>query len=301
MKRKRRSRCVLKLVIVFVFVLDILSGVTTQAYMPLDSEYDVQASSIMVVEATELNSDESKTQEDSNLSKIANVILKTFYENTIEEQPLVFTPKLAILPTVDLSNGNMQTRLIAIREKSIDSNVVENTVETEKVETEKKTEAKKEEKVENEEDTENEVITPEPQVLEEYSQVNEYLLAQAIHCEAGGTGDLNEMMYCGKVMLNRMISNASDFKNVTTLEEVLNQSNQYPETIAKIRSGIVPCDEAKEAAHRILCGETLYYQDKDGVSRVFGEDVLWQTGFFPSWNVDVIFQSEYHYYSVLHK
>jgi hypothetical protein len=134
--------------------------------------------------------------------------------------------------------------------------------------------------------------------LEKYQDVDEYLLAQAIHCEAGGTGDMEEMAYCGQVMLNRVQSDIYDFKDVNDLESVLAQPNQYPETLEKIKSGIVPCEDAKKVAHMLLSGETIFYSDGNTI-KVFTDDILWQTVFEPSWNVEVVFETEYHYYSKL--
>ena len=99
--------------------------------------------------------------------------------------------------------------------------------------------------------------------VEGYYYLNEWLLAQIAECEAGGYGDINELLYICMVVVNRTKSNSRDFINVNTVEEVLTQKGQYPTTYRKIRNGVIPSLLSLEAAHRVLSGETIYYKDSN--------------------------------------
>jgi hypothetical protein len=115
-------------------------------------------------------------------------------------------------------------------------------------------------------------------ILEEYKDVDEYLLAQLLYCEAGGANSRNELLYVGKVALNRMTTDYHDFKSVNTLEEVINQKGQYASaTKEKIAAGVEPTPECLEAAHALLTGEKIYYTGFDGETHEFGDNFYWQS------------------------
>ena len=124
--------------------------------------------------------------------------------------------------------------------------------------------------------------------LEEFLQEYQYLLAQIIYCEAGGVSKA-EMELVGEVVLNRLVTTYWEFDELHTLMEVLEQHNQYSETLGKIRNGLVPSEDAMEVAKELLLG-----MDNDRLP----DDCYWQTGFYPTWNVTVILETESHYYSV---
>lgn len=123
-----------------------------------------------------------------------------------------------------------------------------------------------------------------------YSDADVYLLAQILYCEAGGVSRA-EMARVGKVVLNRVNTDYHEFANCNTINQVLRQPGQYPETVAKIDNGIKPSQDALEVAEGLLSG-TIQVSE-------LSEDVLWQTGFVPDWQVRVVYQSGCHYYSVL--
>ncbi len=129
-----------------------------------------------------------------------------------------------------------------------------------------------------------------------------YLLAQILYAEAGGVSKW-EMRLVGEVVFNRLTTDYWEFEvYCTTLWGVLSQSGQYPETLRKIRNGITPSEDALEVAKALLLDE---YEE------LLPDDCLWQTGFYPSWNVEVVRYpgqwklddgtviEVYHYYSVL--
>ena len=126
-----------------------------------------------------------------------------------------------------------------------------------------------------------------------YSEKDIYLFAQILYCEAGGESKA-EMARVGQVVLNRMNTDYWEFAKCKTINQVLRQSGQYPETVAKIDRGIKPSQAAMEVARGLLNGT---------IDSGLGEDVYWQTGFVPDWNARVILKtpcdSGYHYYSVL--
>ena len=118
----------------------------------------------------------------------------------------------------------------------------------------------------------------------------QYLLAQVIYAEAGGVSK-EEMGLVGEVYLNRLTTTYWEFAKVNTLIDVLAQSGQYPDTYRKIRNGLVPSEDAMEVAKTMLIGE---YEN------VLPDDCYWQTGFYPTWSVKVIYISDCgHHYSVL--
>lgn len=129
-----------------------------------------------------------------------------------------------------------------------------------------------------------------------------YLFAQILYAEAGGVSK-GEMRLVGEVVLNRLTTDYWEFEPYcTSLWGVLSQSGQYPDTLRKIRNGLVPSEDALEVARALLLDE---YES------LLPDDCLWQTGFYPSWNVEVVrYPGEwklddgtvievYHYYSVL--
>ena len=129
-----------------------------------------------------------------------------------------------------------------------------------------------------------------------------YLFAQILYAEAGGVS-MDEMRLVGEVVLNRLTTDYWEFEPYcTSLWGVLSQSGQYPDTLRKIRNGLVPSEDALEVARALLLDE---YES------LLPDDCLWQTGFYPSWNVEVVrYPGEwelddgtvievYHYYSVL--
>ncbi|MGN1299179.1 MAG: hypothetical protein ACI4UE_04270 [Candidatus Scatovivens sp.] len=122
-----------------------------------------------------------------------------------------------------------------------------------------------------------------------YTDSDVYLLAQILFCEAGGCGN-SEMAKVGQVVLNRKNTDYWEFKDCDTIYDVVSQKNSYPQTLKKIKNGIVPSEAAKQVAKGLLDGSI-----DSGLSK----DVLWQTGFKPSWNVIVVQKTEWHYYSAL--
>lgn len=125
--------------------------------------------------------------------------------------------------------------------------------------------------------------------LKDTDDFDMYLLAQICYAEAGGAS-LDEMSKVGQVVLNRINSQYWEFKDCKTLLDVVTQEGQYPETWNKIRNGLVPSENAIKVAQGLLNGDI-----HSGLS----DNVLWQTGFVPSWNVKIVLQTQWHYYSVL--
>jgi len=125
--------------------------------------------------------------------------------------------------------------------------------------------------------------TPKPKKGFSQYQCDEYLLAQIIFCEAGGEG-AEEMRLAGSVVINRARTNYKDFKDVSSIPEVLYQGygtkqQQYsPITIEKIESGIEPSKAAKKVAKGLLRGDL----------KCLPEKVLFQTDFVPKWDVEII-------------
>ena len=125
----------------------------------------------------------------------------------------------------------------------------------------------------------------------DYLQKYQYLLAQILYSEAGGVS-MYEMELVGEVVLNRLVTTYHEFANLHTLMDVLSQDGQYPETLAKIRSGIKPSDDAMKVAKSLLLTMS---NDK------LSNDCFWQTGFYPTWNVTVVLETSSHYYATLKK
>lgn len=141
----------------------------------------------------------------------------------------------------------------------------------------------------DEEEQEQEEILEVPTVLDKYIGINEYLLAQIGECEAGGS-TINEIMYTQKTALNRVE------KRGMSLEAVVSERGQYPQTWRKIKRGIVPGPKALEGAHRLLCGETLYYYDAYGNLQVFDDDIIYQSGRLVK-GTNLVFRSKLHVFS----
>ena len=89
-------------------------------------------------------------------------------------------------------------------------------------------------------------------LLSAYLYEEEYLLAQILDCEAGGTHDMNELLCVGWVVLKRIESNCNDFRSVNSIREVLTQSGQYPATYNAIQGGHSASDICQLAAHILL-------------------------------------------------
>lgn len=81
-----------------------------------------------------------------------------------------------------------------------------------------------------------------------------YLLGQLITCESGSTRE--DMIAVGSVVLNRARTNYRDFRNVSTIREVIYQGNgrQYS-TLGRIKAGVKPSQEALEVAEGLISGE----------------------------------------------
>lgn len=137
---------------------------------------------------------------------------------------------------------------------------------------------------------------------EEMLENNQYLLAQILYSEAGGVSK-DEMRLVGEVVLNRLTTEYWEFEPYCeTILGVVKQYGQYPTTYRKIQNGLVPSNDAMEVAKALLLGE---------YERLLPEGCLWQTGFYPRWNVEVVVYpgnweladgtviNVYHHYSVL--
>lgn len=121
-----------------------------------------------------------------------------------------------------------------------------------------------------------------------YSDSELYLLAQVLYAEAGGCGK-EEMARVGQVVLNRINTDYWEFADNDSVIEVISKDNEYPETLSRIRNGLEPSRDSLQVAEGLLNGE---------IDSGLSEDVYWQTGFEPSWNVRVVYQSQWHYYAV---
>lgn len=124
---------------------------------------------------------------------------------------------------------------------------------------------------------------------EDFLDEFQYILAQALYSEAGGV-DIEEMCLVGEVIFNRVRTTYWEFKYSNSIYEVLSQSGQYPTTWSKIRNGLVPSEDAMEAARIMLLGER---------ENRLPEDTLWQTGFYPPWDVEVVLVTDCHWYAKL--
>lgn len=121
-----------------------------------------------------------------------------------------------------------------------------------------------------------------------YTSADTYLLAQIIQAEAG-ICNRDEMAKVGQVVLNRVKTTHEDFDDCNTIREVLYQKGQYhSQTLKNIENGIVPSEEALSVAKGLIKGT-----EDSGLS----ENVLWQTGFVPTWRAKVVCHTKWHYYS----
>lgn len=134
------------------------------------------------------------------------------------------------------------------------------------------------------------VVEPKIQATKE----NITLLAKLITAEAGSCSK-DEKARVGIVPLNRIKTDYWEFSEINTIEDALNQKNSYPITKRKIDNGLQPNEESLLVAEQLLNG-TIDVDFGD-----FADDdlVLWQTKVKPNWNAQVVYQSKWHYYSVL--
>lgn len=185
--------------------------------------------------------------------------------------------------------GNL-SKAVETTEKSVEKTTTKVDETTKKnVETTKEMTTTTRKEVTTTKKTETTTKKVEPISKNTYTSSDEYLLAQIIFCEAG-ICDRSEMAKVGKVVLNRVKSNHSDFKNCNTIKEVLYQKGQYhSNTLNQIRNNVKPSATALEVAKGLINGT-----EKSGLS----DNVLWQTGFKPDWNVKVVCETKWHYYSV---
>lgn len=124
---------------------------------------------------------------------------------------------------------------------------------------------------------------------EEFLDEFQYLVAQALYSEAGGVS-IEEMCLVCEVIFNRVRTTYWEFEYSDSIFKVLSQSGQYPTTWSKIQRGLVPSEDAMEAARMMLLGER---------ENRLPEDTLWQTGFYPPWDVEVVLETDCHWYSKL--
>ena len=218
---------------------------------------------------------------------IPNSVLQTTSttEATVTESTTVeTTTEPTTEPTTELTTEKNTTKVqVNVRRKAGN---LPKAVETTEKNVEKTTTKVDETTKKNVETTTKKV---EPTSKNTYTSSDEYLLAQIIFCEAG-ICDRSEMAKVGKVVLNRVKSNHSDFKNCNTIKEVLYQKGQYhSNTLNQIRNNVKPSATALEVAKGLINGT-----EKSGLS----DNVLWQTGFKPDWNVKVVCETKWHYYSV---
>lgn len=124
--------------------------------------------------------------------------------------------------------------------------------------------------------------------VSKYSQSDIYLFAQILYAEAGGC-DSAEMARVGQVVLNRINTDYKEFTCCIDIPSTLYHSGAYPDTVKKIENGLEPSQEALQVAEGLLNGT---------IQSNIGEDVYWQTGFVPEWEVEIVYVSEWgHYYS----
>lgn len=105
-----------------------------------------------------------------------------------------------------------------------------------------------------------------------------YLLAQMIYCEVGGCTPM-DMYATGCVILNRARTDFANFKEVSTIKEVLYDPWQYATpTIQKIESGFEPSDVAIKVAEMLIKGEVPCLNEAilfqaDGVPSFMAEEI----------------------------
>lgn len=211
-----------------------------------------------------------------------------FIPNTVLEETTTTTEITTECTTTETTTEPEETTTtevtakaqVNVREKAATTRNVENKETTTKVE----------------ETTTEEKVQPTTS-YKNYTDYDVKLLAEIIYCEASGTST-DEMAKVGQVVLNRRDTAYFEFANCKSIYDVISQKGHYPETLAKINNGIklsnsideFEMNKAIEVAKGLLCGTI-----DSGLSK----DVLWQTGFVPSWDVIVVCQTNWHYYSVL--
>ena len=123
---------------------------------------------------------------------------------------------------------------------------------------------------------------------------NVTLLAKIITAEAG-SAPVEEKARVGIIPINRITTDYWEFSEIHTLEDALNQEWAYPTTRDRIYNGLQPNEESLWVAEQLLNG-TIDVDFGD-----FTDDnlVFWQTLVIPTWNTRVVYQSEWHYYSIL--
>lgn len=94
-------------------------------------------------------------------------------------------------------------------------------------------------------------------MLIKYTSKEKDLLARLMRAEALGEGALG-MLMVGDVVVNRVLADCYTFKNVTTLERVINQS---PGGFSGVNSSLyygAPTSKERNLASRVLKGEYYY-------------------------------------------
>lgn len=222
-----------------------------------------------------------------NVKAEKNIVTKEEEEvPLLQKEPLERQYVQMALPSIysySAEDTEYESPVVEPMTEEITSEVVEETTETQVTELQPEPEVSEEKVME-------EVV---PNTISQTSEDDVYLLAQIIFCETG-TATYEDMIYVGSVVLNRIRTNYKDFANVHTVAEVLYQNRgtkiqQYANpTINKVESGIVPPQECIDVATGLI----------NGTIECLEESVLYQTGFVPKWNVEVVnLPNAEHYYS----
>ena len=124
-------------------------------------------------------------------------------------------------------------------------------------------------------------------ILPEYD-FNVSFLATVMFAEASICGEA-EMARVGQVVVNRANTEYYEFADCHTFVEVIAQPGQYTDTWERIQEGLTPSPEALYVAEGLLDGT---------IDSGLGEDVLFQTGFKPSWG-RIVYVSPWHYYATV--
>lgn len=89
-----------------------------------------------------------------------------------------------------------------------------------------------------------------------YNTKERDLLARLMRAEAVGEGDLG-MLMVGNVVVNRALADCLTFKNVTTITDVLYQTNQFSGVDSPLFFSS-PTTIEKSLANRVLRGDYFY-------------------------------------------
>ncbi len=89
-----------------------------------------------------------------------------------------------------------------------------------------------------------------------YTSKEKDLLARIMRAEALAEGDLG-MLMVGNVVTNRVLVDCYTFKNVNTIEQVINQPNQFVGINSSLFQA-TPTTLEKNLAERVLRGEYYY-------------------------------------------